>query len=36
MVLLIRFYIKIRKINSFNLETCLLKSDFENEEQKTS
>lgn len=36
MVLLIRFYIKIRKINSFNLETCLLKSDFESEEQKTS
>ena len=36
MVLLIRFYIKIRKINSFNLEICLLKSDFESEEQKTS
>lgn len=36
MVLLIRFYIKIRKINSFNFETCFLMSDFEREEQKTS
>ena len=33
-VLLIRFYIKIRKINSFNLEACLLKFVFESEEQK--
>ena len=36
MVLLIRFYIKIRKIKSLNLETCLLKSDFESEAQKIS